>query len=253
MAPRRLAEPHLQPKEFAFTAENRAWAERQLTKYPEGRHWSAAIPLMWRAQEQAGGWLPEVAIRHVADFLRMPHIRALEIATFYTMFNLAPVGRYHVQLCGTTPCVLRGAEELKRVCHERIGGQHRVTADGTFSWVEVECLGACVNAPMVQINADFYEDLDAASFTRILGEFAAGRTPKPGPQIERQFSAPIGEPTTLTDPALYKGRSGVGGHGGPVTDDEAKRPGEPANIREAPAPQPPRGDSGAGVDTSRRE
>lgn len=253
MAPRRLAEPHLQPKEFAFTADNRAWAERQLTKYPEGRHWSAVIPLMWRAQEQAGGWLPEVAIRHVADLLAMPYIRALEVATFYTMFNLAPVGRYHVQLCGTTPCVLRGAEDLKRVCHERIGEQHHVTADGTFSWVEVECLGACVNAPMVQINADFYEDLDPANFSRVLDEFAAGRVPKPGPQIDRQFSAPVGGPTTLTDPALYEKRGGPGGQGGSVTDDQAKRPGEAANIREAPIPQPPRGDSGAGVDTTRRE
>src|SRR5438067_4178682 len=197
MAPRRLAELHLQPKEFAFTAENRAWAERQLAKYPERRHWSAAIPLMCRAQEQAGGWLPEVAIRHVADFLRMPHIRALEIATFYTMFNLAPVGRYHVQLCGTTPCLLRGAEELKRVCHERIGGQYGVTADGTFSWVEVECLGACVNAPMVQIGVDYYEDLTPETFEKVLDELAAGRTPKPGPQVDRQLSAPVGGPTTL--------------------------------------------------------
>jgi NADH-quinone oxidoreductase subunit E len=253
MAPRRLAEPHLQPKDFAFTAENRVWAERQLAKYPEGRHWSAAIPLMWRAQEQAGGWLPEVAIRHVADFLRMPHIRALEIATFYTMFNLEPVGRYHVQLCGTTPCMLRGAEDLKRVCHDRIGEQHHVTSDGTFSWVEVECLGACVNAPMVQINADFYEDLERESFTRVLDELAAGGTPRPGPQIDRQFSAPAGGPTTLIGEGLYEKGAGGAGQGGSVTDDQAKRPGEAANVRDAPKPVPPRGDSGAGVDTTRRE
>jgi NADH-quinone oxidoreductase subunit E len=197
MSVRRLAEAHLQPKEFAFTAENCAWAERQVAKYPEGRQWSAVIPLMWRAQEQAGGWLPEAAIRYVADFLDMAHIRALEIATFYTMFNLEPVGRFHVQLCGTTPCVLRGAEALKKVCQERIGDQLHVTDDGNFSWIEVECLGACVNAPMVQINYDFYEDLTPESLAKIFDEMAAGRTPKPGPQIDRQLSAPAGGPTTL--------------------------------------------------------
>jgi NADH-quinone oxidoreductase subunit E len=197
MSVRRLAEAHLQPKEFAFTAENRAWAERQIAKYPEGRQWSAVIPLMWKAQEQAGGWLPEAAIRYVADFLDMAHIRALEIATFYTMFNLEPVGRFHVQLCGTTPCVLRGAEALKKVCQERIGDQLHVTDDGNFSWIEVECLGACVNAPMVQINYDFYEDLTPESLAKIFDEMAAGRTPKPGPQIDRQLSAPAGGPTTL--------------------------------------------------------
>src|SRR6266705_1423123 len=132
MAPRRLAEH--QPKDFALTAENLAWAKRQIANYPDGRQWSAAIPLMWRAQQQAGGWLPEAAIRYVAGLLDMEHIRAFEIATFYTMFNLAPVGRWHVQLCGTTPCMLRGAEELKDLCRERIGGPFAVTADGNFSW-----------------------------------------------------------------------------------------------------------------------
>ena len=127
----------------------------------------------------------------------------LEVATFYTMFNLSPVGRYHVQLCGTTPCMLRGAEDLKKVCHKMIGHETDVTADGMFSWIEVECLGACVNAPMVQINADYYEDLTPEIFTRILNDFSAGRTPKPGPQIDRQNSAPIGGPTTLTDPSIY--------------------------------------------------
>src|SRR5918911_3362552 len=203
MAPRRLAEPHLQPKEFAFTAENRAWAERQLTKYPEGRQESAILALLWRAQDQCGGWLPEVAIRHVADFLSMPYIRALEVATFYTMFNLEPVGRYHVQLCGTTPCMLRGAEDLKIVLRDKIGPERHVSDDGNFSWIEVECLGACVNAPMLQINEDNYEDLTAEILARILDELAAGRSPKPGPQIDRQFSAPIGGLTTLTDASLY--------------------------------------------------
>ena len=186
MSVRRLAPPELQPKEFAFTAENLAWAKGQLAKYPEGRQASAVIPILWRAQEQSGGWLPEKAIEYVADLLGMPKIRVLEVATFYTMFNLEPVGKFHVQLCGTTPCLLRGAGELIKLCHDRIGEQHHVTADGKFSWVEVECLGACVNAPMVQINYDYYEDLTPESFNKILDDLAAGREVKPGPQIDRQ-------------------------------------------------------------------
>jgi len=208
MSVRRLAPADVQPKSFAFTAENLAWAKAQLQKYPEGRQASAVIPVLWRAQEQAGGWVPEAAIRYVADFLGLAQIRVLEVATFYTMFNLAPVGRCHVQLCGTTPCVLRGAEDLKHLCHERIGEQEHVTADGTFSWVEVECLGGCVNAPVVQIGSDYYEDLTAESFSRLLDDLAAGKAPKPGPQVDRQLSAPVGGPTTLTDPALYDQRSG---------------------------------------------
>jgi NADH-quinone oxidoreductase subunit E len=197
MSVRRLAEAHLQPKEFAFTADNLAWAKKQIAKYPEGRQQSAVIPLLWRAQEQAGGWLPQKAIEHVAGVLGMARIRVLEVATFYTMFNLEPVGKYHVQLCGTTPCMLRGSEELKKVCQRRIGDQHHVTADGKFSWIEVECLGACVNAPMAQINYDYYEDLTPETFEKVLDALASGRTPKPGPQIDRQLSAPIGGPTTL--------------------------------------------------------
>jgi NADH-quinone oxidoreductase subunit E len=197
MSVRRLAPPEIQPKSFAFTAENLAWAKAEIEKYPPGRQASAIIPLLWKAQEQSGGWLPEAAIRAVADQLGLAHIRGLEVATFYTMFNLAPVGRTYVQLCGTTPCVLRGAEALKQVCRRKIGEENHVTADGQFSWIEVECLGACVNAPMAQINADYYEDLTAETFEKILDEFAAGRTPKPGPQIDRQLSAPVGGPTTL--------------------------------------------------------
>ena len=207
MAPRRLAPPELQPESFAFTAENLEWAKGQLTKYPDGRQVSAVIPLLWRAQEQNGGWLPEAAIRYVSDMLGMAHIRGLEVATFYTMFNLAPVGKVHVQLCGTTPCRLRGADDLEHVCKKRIGEQMEVTKDGKFSWVEVECLGACVNAPMVQIGSDYYEDLTAESFGKILDDFAAGKTPKPGPQIDRQLSEPIGGGTTLKDPAIYAARS----------------------------------------------
>jgi NADH-quinone oxidoreductase subunit E len=196
MSVRRLAEK--QPESFAFTAENLVWAKDRIAKYPPGRQASAVISLLWRAQEQVGGWLPQKAIEHVAELLGMAKIRVLEVATFYTMFNLAPVGKFHVQLCGTTPCVLRGADELKKVCDRRIGEQLHVTADGKFSWIEVECLGACVNAPMAQINYDYYEDLNPASFEKILDELAAGGTPKPGPQIDRQLSAPVGGPTTLT-------------------------------------------------------
>src|SRR3974377_2278494 len=158
MSVRRLAPPEQQPEEFSFSKANLEWAKAKICKYPEGRQRSAIIPLLWRAQAQAGGWLPEAAIRFVADILAMPHIRVLEVATFYTMFNLAPVGKVHVQLCGTTPCRLRGADELEKVCRHRIGDQMHVTADGKFSWVEVECLGACVNAPMLQVGSVFYED-----------------------------------------------------------------------------------------------
>lgn len=197
MSVRRLAPAEIQPKDFAFTANNLAWAKKQIAKFPEGRQASAVIPLLWRAQEQAGGWLPQKAMEYVADLLGMAQIRVLEVATFYTMFNLEPVGKFNVQLCGTTPCMLRGADELKKVCRRKIGDQHHVTADGKFSWVEVECLGACVNAPMVQVNYDFYEDLTPESLEKILDDMAAGKTPKPGPQVDRQFSAPVGGPTTL--------------------------------------------------------
>jgi len=202
MTVRRLAEK--QPPSFAFTPENLEWAKARIAKYPPGRQQSAVIPLLWRAQEQSDGWLPQKAIELVADMLGMAKIRVLEVATFYTMFNLSPVGRFHVQFCGTTPCMLRGADALKKVLQEMIGHQDEVTADGTFSWTEVECLGACVNAPMVQINADYYEDLTPESLTRILNDLAAGRAPKPGPQVDRHLSAPIGGENTLTDPSIYQ-------------------------------------------------
>jgi len=207
MSVRRLAPPEQQPKEFSFSKANLEWAKAQIVKYPEGRQRSAIIPLLWRAQAQAGGWLSEAAIRYVADFLGVPHIRGLEVATFYTMFNLAPVGKVHVQLCGTTPCRLRGADELEDICRKRIGDQMQVTDDGKFSWVEVECLGACVNAPMVQIGDDYYEDLTPETFNNILDQFAAGKTPKPGPQIDRHLSEPFGGATTLTDKSIYTARA----------------------------------------------
>lgn len=235
MAVRRLAPPEQQPKDFSFTADNLAWAKREMEKYPPGRQASAVIPILWRAQEQAGGWLPEPAIRCVAELLGMAQIRVLEVATFYTMFQLEPVGRFLVQLCGTTPCMLRGAEDLKKVCKRRIGDEQHVSRDGTFSWMEVECLGACVNAPMVQIGADYYEDLTPESFERILDELAAGRSPTPGPQIDRQLSAPVGGPTTLQNGG---GRSSGPGRP-PLEDKDAKKPGAPANLREADVPKPP--------------
>jgi NADH-quinone oxidoreductase subunit E len=199
MSVRRLAPPELQPKEFSFTPENLAWAKQQIAKYPEGRQQSAVIPLLWRAQEQAGGWTSQKAIEYVADMLGMAYIRVLEVATFYTMFLLAPVGKKaHVQVCGTTPCMLRGAEEVLKVCRKRINHEpFHVSADGNFSWEEVECLGACVNAPMVLIGSDTYEDLTAASFEKVLDGIASGKPVKPGPQINRQFSAPVGGATTL--------------------------------------------------------
>lgn len=243
MSVRRLAPPESQPKAFAFTAANLDWAQRQVAKYPDGRQHSAVIPLLWRAQEQHGGWLPEAAIRYVADMLDMAHIRALEIATFYTQFILQPAGtKAHVQVCGTTPCRLRGAEDILDVCRHRIHHDpHQVSADGDFSWEEVECLGACVNAPMVLIGSDTYEDLDAESFGKVLDGFAAGKPPKPGPQIDRQFSAPAGGPTTLTDPSLYGAATAPasGSATAALRDDDAKRPGAAANFREAGTPKPP--------------
>jgi NADH-quinone oxidoreductase subunit E len=243
MAVRRLAPPEVQPKEFSFSVENLDWAKDQIAKYPEGRQASAIIPLLWRAQEQAGGWLPQKAIEHVADLLAMPKIRALEVATFYTMFNLEPVGKFHVQLCGTTPCVLRGADKLIEICRDRIGAQQHVTPDGKLSWIEVECLGACVNAPAAQINYDYFEDLSPQSFGRILDDLAAGRQVKPGPQVDRQLSAPIGGPTTLT--SLDGRGNGRQRYAPALTDADAKKPGAAANVHEAPAPKPPAADASA--------
>lgn len=201
MSVRRLAPKDLQPESFAFTPENLAWARREITKYPPGRQASAAIAILWRAQEQNQGWVSEAAIRAVAGMLDMPYIRMLEIATFYTMFQLQPVGKKaHIQVCGTTPCRLRGAAGLIELCRSRIHHEpFQLSADGAFSWEEVECLGACVNAPMVMIWKDTYEDLTRETFGRVLDGFASGNPPKPGPQNGRQFSAPAGGPTTLKE------------------------------------------------------
>ena len=218
MSVRRL-DPN-QPSDFEFTPENLAWAMEQIKKYPEGRQQAAVIPILWRAQEQHDRWLPEPAIRYVGDLLEMPYIRVYEIATFYTMFNLAPVGRYHVQLCGTTPCMLRGANEIKAVCEREIGPQGQVTPEGVFSWMEVECLGACVNAPMAQINDDYYEDLTPENFRALLDGLRKGRDMKPGPQISRQCSAPVSGPTTLTTIAPIEAPNAAGTRQGKTKDED---------------------------------
>ncbi len=213
MSVRRLAE--VQPESFEFTPENKAWAEKEIAKYPPGRQASAVIALLWRAQEQSGYWLPKPAIEKVAQMLDMPNIRVLEVATFYTMFNLEPVGRYYVQLCGTTPCMLRGAEAIKAILRKRIGEQGHVTADGAFSWTEVECLGACCNAPMVQINQDYYEDLTPENFLRLLDDLSSGRPVRKGSQIGRVSSEPVGGLTSLTTLYGANGLSGPMSAGGP--------------------------------------
>ena len=207
----------VQPDHFAFTPANLVWAKETIAKYPQGKQASAVIPILWRAQEQIGGWITRPALEYVAEMLDMSFVRIYEIATFYTMFQLSPVGRKaHVQLCGTTPCVLRGADGLKEVCRRRIHPDpHCLSADGDFSWEEVECLGACVNAPMVQIWRDTYEDLTPQTLERVLDDIAAGRRPTPGPQNGRQFSAPEGGPTTLTDPSLFDGEDAKPGTASP--------------------------------------
>jgi NADH-quinone oxidoreductase subunit E len=203
MSVRRLAEDSVQPASFAFTKENAAWAKATINKYPKGRQQSAVIPLLMRAQEQ-DGWVTKAAIEVVADMLGMAYIRVLEVATFYTQFQLLPVGtRAHVQVCGTTPCMLRGAEDLINVCKKRIHPEpfHR-NESGTLSWEEVECQGACVNAPMVMIFKDSYEDLTATQLEHIIDRFDAGKgsTVEPGPQIDRVYSAPVGGLTSLNAP-----------------------------------------------------
>jgi NADH-quinone oxidoreductase subunit E len=200
MSVRRLAENQFQPAGFAFNDENSAWVEKTIRKYPEGRQQSAVIPVLMRAQDQEG-WVSRAAIEKVADMLGMAYIRVLEVATFYTQFQLHPVGtRAHVQVCGTTPCMLRGSEALMKVCRSKIH-QHPFerNADGTLSWEEVECLGACVNAPMVMIGKDTYEDLTSERLEEIIDAFQAGKGGeiKPGPQIDRWYSVPEGGQTSL--------------------------------------------------------
>ncbi|MDA9948375.1 NADH-quinone oxidoreductase subunit NuoE [Paracoccaceae bacterium] len=188
-----------QPDSFAFTDANQAWAEAQMTKFPEGRQASAIIPLLWRAQEQEG-WLTRPAIERVAEMLDMAYMRALEVASFYFMFQLQPVGGVaHFQICGTTTCMICGAEDLVGVCREKIAAKpHEISSDGKFSWEEVECLGACTNAPMAQVGKDYYEDLTAVRLGEIIDEMAAGEIPAPGPQNGRFAAEPLAGLTSLT-------------------------------------------------------
>ncbi|MBC7985612.1 MAG: NAD(P)H-dependent oxidoreductase subunit E [Sphingomonadaceae bacterium] len=188
---------------FAWTEANAAKAKEIVARYPPGRQASAVMPLLDLAQRQIGagtntqGWLPVPAIEFVAREIDMPYMRAYEVASFYTMYNLVPVGRFHVQLCGTTPCLLRGSDNVMAACKDKGLAKGKTTPDGLFTLTEVECLGACANAPMVQINDDNYEDLDFDKMSAILESLARGETPKPGPQVKRQTSAPVGGPTTL--------------------------------------------------------
>jgi NADH-quinone oxidoreductase E subunit len=202
--------PVIQPESFAFTPENLERAKDHIAKYPPGRQASAVLPLLWIAQEQHGGWLPRAAMDHVAAILGMAPIRVYEVATFYTMFNLRPVGRYLLQACTTTPCWLRGSDAVVQACERRLGiGVGRTTSDGLFTLVEVECLGACVNAPILQVNDDFYEDLDGPATEALLDALRDGKAAPPGSVIGRQGSEPVTGRTTLiesvTEPAGSQG------------------------------------------------
>ena len=203
MSVRRLAKE--QPASFAFTRATKVKANWWIAKYPVDRRQSAVIPILWLVQKQEG-WVSEPAIRAIAELLGMPYIRVLEVATFYTMFMLEPVGSAAlIQVCGTTPCMLRGAGELMAVCKSKIGPKDTLSADGRFTWQEVECLGACANAPMAQINDFYFEDLTAETMAEIIDAFAAGKRPKPGSRVGRKSSEPEGGALTLTDPKIYDG------------------------------------------------
>ncbi len=236
---------HEQPASFAFTPANAEWARQQVAKYPEGRQASAVIPVLWRAQEQEG-WVSRPMIEEVATLLEMDPIRVLEVATFYFMFQLHPVGSIaHVQVCGTTSCMICGAEDLISVCEEKIApNPHELSSDGKFSWEEVECLGACANAPMVQIGKDYYEDLTAESFAALLDRFAAGEVPKPGPQNGRWASEPLGGRTSLLGDPLHTANASVdlalaqGDTIARITGDAPSAHASAPGLREAPAPAP---------------
>ncbi len=205
--------------DFAWTADNAEQVAKIIGRYPPGRQQSAVMPLLDLAQRQVGaetqtqGWLPIPVMEYIGAQLGMAYIRVLEVASFYTMYNLAPVGRYHVQVCGTTPCMLRGSDDVFDACHKKGLKKGDTTADGLFTLTEVECLGACANAPMVQINDDNYEDLTFETTTAILEALAKGEQPKIGPQIDRQTSCPEGGPTTLKEMVGenhdYRGRWGA--------------------------------------------
>lgn len=199
-----------QPASFAFTAENQAKIEKIIAKYPAGRQLSAVLPLLDLAQRQHDNWVPQAAMEHIAEILGVAPMRVMEVATFYTMFHLEPVGKYHLQLCTTTPCWLRGSDAVVSACRSKLGidfGQ--VTEDGKFSMVEVECLGACVNAPILQVNDDFYEDMDGVSTETLLDKLSRDEVPPAGSIIGRQTSAPEGGPTTLIKKTDASGSDGA--------------------------------------------
>lgn len=262
MSVRRLAEDAVQPQSFAFSAENSAWAEQTIRKYPEGRQQSAVIPLLMRAQEQ-DGWVTKAAIEHVADRLAMPMIRVLEVATFYTQFQLKPVGsRAHIQICGTTPCMLRGSEDLKEVCRKKIHHDpFHLNESGTLSWEEVECLGACVNAPMVMVFKDAYEDLTPERLEEIIEAFDRGEGDQvpTGPQIDRHLSVPAGGLTTLKsfddhDQGASEGRKAPQSSGSGTASSASTPPSEAARPDTSAAETDPAIKSpGAGVTSENGE
>jgi len=252
MSVRRLADEAVQPAKFAFTRENAAWAKKRIALYPKGRQQSAVIPLLMRAQDQ-DGWVSRMAIEEVAKMLGMAYIRVLEVATFYTQFQLQPVGtRAHVQVCGTTPCMLRGAGDLISVCQSKIHHEgHHLNEDGTLSWEEVECQGACVNAPMVAIGHDTYEDLTAERLEEIIDAFAEGKgdTIQPGPQNGRAFSAPASGFTSLTtSPKRDTKKTGA-----PAKAQTATTPGRMRTVPVEAAPAVNGPDNGAKVSTAKAE
>jgi NADH-quinone oxidoreductase subunit E len=227
-----------QPASFAFSAENLAYARKVISRYPEGKEASAVIPVLMLGQVQEG-WVSRPMIEAVADLLGMPYIRVLEIATFYTQFQLSPVGKTaHIQVCGTTPCRLRGADEIIKICRKRIADHpFELSADGQFSWEEVECLGACVNAPMVAVGADTYEDLTEETFNKLIDGLEAGNPPAPGPQNGRFHATPEGGDTALTDPSLYDG-SVIGKHRAYAREELTTAPTAAPIVSPAPAPKP---------------
>ncbi len=216
-----------QPESFAWSSENAAWCQEQIKKFPDGRQASCVIPFLWRGQKQEG-WISIPMMETIARQLEMPYIRVYEVATFYTMFNLAPVGDYFVQVCGTTPCMLRGSDGLRDVCKKVIGPENHISDDGKLSWLEVECLGACVNAPMIQISTKegdhYYEDLTPEVFEEMLGKLRRGEEVKIGTANPRRHTSdPEGENTTLIDPSLYDGSAAA-----PITELPNSRAPEPA-------------------------
>jgi len=229
----------VQPSAFAFTPENASRAKRTVAKFPQGKQASAVIQLLWFVQEQ-DGWVSRPAIEYVGKMLDMAYIRVLEVATFYTMFQLSPVGhKAHIQVCGTTPCMLRGAEDLIDVCKRKIHPEpHHLNADGSMSWEEVECLGSCVNAPMIQVVKDTYEDLTPESLEKIIDDFAAGRPVKPGPQNGRHFSMAITGATSLTDKSLYNKQRTFSRVEAPPPVPAAPVAASPAPVVAPPAPAP---------------